>query len=160
MLKGIEVKNADKLKALLSEVMVRNRRSNVDVKFTQRKANTIIVELSNREQQLYADISRLIRSYYLEQHPVFSRFQMKNLQEQMGSSFSAITGTLQKLAVNQGLEPELQWTIQDYCERALEIAKDESMQSEKLQELTGILSSFGDKMLIFNYWKINIKWTG
>ncbi|MEX2459838.1 MAG: DEAD/DEAH box helicase [Paenibacillaceae bacterium] len=37
---GIEAKNVNKLKGLLSEVMIRNRRSNVDVKFTKRSAHT------------------------------------------------------------------------------------------------------------------------
>lgn len=61
---GMEVKNADKLKTLLSEVMIRNRRSTVDVKFTKRTAVTRTVPLSEPERQLYTDLSRFIRSHY------------------------------------------------------------------------------------------------
>jgi len=150
---GIEVKNVDKLKLLLSEVMIRNRRSNVDIKFTQRKANTRIIELSAREQQLYIDLSMFVRTHYMNHHPVFSRFMLKSLQEQMGSTFSALTGTLEKLAENGGLTPDLQEVLRGYFERSLDIAAAENQESKKIDELARIIAAFGDKMLVFTKYR-------
>lgn len=146
---GIEVKNADKLKSLLSEVMIRNRRSHVDVKFTKRKAYTRTVRLSPAEQALYAELSRFIRSHYEENHPVFSRFLLKNLQEQMGSAFSALARSLEKLKHHEGLDPAERRRVLEFYERAEEIARREFADSAKMRELTGILADFRDKMIVF-----------
>jgi len=157
---GIEVKNADKLKLLLSEVMIRNRRSNVDVKFTQRKASTRIIEPSPRERQLYVDLSAFVRTHYMNNHPVFSRFMLKSLQEQMGSTFASLTGTLEKLAGNEGLTPDLQEVVRGYHERALAIAAAESRESRKIDELARIVAAFGDKMLIFTKYRTTLELIG
>lgn len=150
---GIEVKNADKLKTLLSEVMIRNRRSNVDVRFTKRTAYTKTVQLSEPEQRLYADLSRFIRRHYMDHHPVFSRFMLKNMQEQMGSTFSSLTGLLQKLSVHIDLSSEHQAAFLEYSERATEIARKEPRESVKINELCDIISAFQDKMIVFTKYR-------
>jgi SNF2 family DNA or RNA helicase len=150
---GIEVKNADKLKALLSEVMIRNRRSNVDVLFTKRKAYTKTVQLSEPEKRLYSDLSSFIRKHYLDNHPVFSRFMLKSMQEQMGSTFTSLTASLQKLSIHKELSFEQQTIVKDYCERAVLIAREEHAQSAKIAELCEIVSSFRDKILVFTKYR-------
>ncbi|WP_235801560.1 DEAD/DEAH box helicase [Heyndrickxia acidiproducens] len=94
---GIEVKNAETLKGLLGDVMIRNKRSNVDVQFTKRKAFTQMIELPVPQQKLYEEISTFIRNQYQEKRPEISHFQLKSLQEQMGSTFTAILGSLHNL---------------------------------------------------------------
>lgn len=150
---GIEVKNADKLKALLAEVMIRNRRSNVDVLFTKRKAYTKTVRLSEQEQRLYAELSGFIRKHYMDNHPVFSRFMLKSMQEQMGSTFTSLTASLQKLSAHKELNAKQQTILQDYCERAELIAREEHAQSAKIAELCDIVSSFKDKMIVFTKYR-------
>lgn len=150
---GIEVKNADKLKALLSEVMIRNRRSNVDVLFTKRNAYTKTVQLSEPERRLYAELSGFIRMHYMDNHPLFSRFMLKSMQEQMGSTFTSLTGSLLKLSVNRELNSEQQKILKDYCERAQLIAREEHAQSAKIAELCEIITSFRDKMLVFTKYR-------
>lgn len=150
---GIEVKNADKLKALLAEVMIRNRRSNVDVKFTQRKANTTLIELTQDELTLYRDISRFVRRHYLNQHPVFSRFLLKNMQEQMGSAFTALSGSLKKLAEDERLGPDIRQEMRDYYERSLAISRNEAESSKKIDKLAEIIRKFGDKILVFTKYR-------
>jgi SNF2 family DNA or RNA helicase len=150
---GIEVKNADKLKSLLAEVMIRNRRSNVDVKFTKRKAYTKIVTLSDAEWALYLQLSHFIRAHYEDKHPVFSRFLLKNMQEKIGSTFAALARSLQNLAEHDGLQLEEKRTILNFYHQSEEIARQEGMNSSKIQELFNILTHFQDKMLVFTKYR-------
>jgi SNF2 family DNA or RNA helicase len=150
---GIEVKNADKLKSLLSEVMIRNRRSNVDVRFTKRKATTRTVQMSDLERSLYTDLSQFIREHYLANHPLFSRFMLKSMQEQMGSSFASLLGSLRKLTAHKELNSDQRRLLNEYCERAEAIVRMEPIQSAKMNELYDIISSFPDKMLVFTKYR-------
>src|SRR5439155_2569953 len=56
-------RNVDELHALLGEVMVRNRRSTVGLRFTRRWARTDRVALLPDEQQLYMDVTELVRRH-------------------------------------------------------------------------------------------------
>lgn len=58
---GLEAKNVDSLRALLADVMIRNKRSDVDIKFTKRFAVTYNLSLNEEELLLYNNISRFIR---------------------------------------------------------------------------------------------------
>lgn len=59
--KGMEVKNVNQLKDLVAGVMIRNRRSDIDIKFTRRFASTHTISLLKEELDLYSDISSFIR---------------------------------------------------------------------------------------------------
>ncbi|MBX4259214.1 hypothetical protein KTC96_12835 [Clostridium estertheticum] len=101
---GIEAKNVDRLRSLLSGVMIRNKRSDVEIKFTKRTAITYSVNLVKEEVQLYDDISMFIREKYISEHnSVLTRFMLKNLQEQMESSIYAAIPTLKKYAEDERL---------------------------------------------------------
>lgn len=150
---GIEVKNADKLKDLLADVMIRNKRSNVDVLFTKRKAETRTVELPQAERDLYDDISTFIRAKYREQHPVLSRFQLKHLQEQMGSTTSTLLRSLAKLASNEKLGAFDRKAMQRFLEKTERLVGEETGNHPKLKQLVSILSEFNDKMLVFTKYK-------
>ncbi|MET1250126.1 SNF2-related protein [Sporolactobacillus sp. STCC-11] len=150
---GIEVKNSDRLKDLLSDVMIRNKRSNVDVRFTKRKAYTATVELPHAQHELYDDLSTFIRNKYREQSPSISRFQLKNLQEQMGSAFTSMLPTLERLAENPKLSVFDRKALAKFVERARMIMAEEDNQNPKIQQLLEILSRFGDKMIVFTKYK-------
>lgn len=150
---GIEAKNVDKLKGLLSEVMIRNKRNNVDVTFTKRQAYTKTVSLLDHERELYDDISTFIRNKYREEQPVLGRFQLKSLQEQMGSTFQSSSRSLDRLAGHDKLPPFDRKALQRFSERARELANQEAESSPKMRQLTTILSDFNDKMLVFTKYK-------
>jgi SNF2 family DNA or RNA helicase len=150
---GIEAKNVDKLKGLLAEVMIRNKRSNVDVQFTKRKANTTIVDLPNAEQSLYEDISTFIRNKNREATPSISKFQLKNLQEQMGSTYASMSQTLITLTKSDKLTVFDQKALERFSKRAQDIANREAEQNPKVEKLISILKDFNDKMLIFTKYK-------
>ena len=48
----MEPKNVEKLRTLIADVMIRNKRSDVDIKFTKRYAKTIEVNLSPIEKTI------------------------------------------------------------------------------------------------------------
>src|SRR5438270_12167892 len=56
-------KNVDELHRLLSEVMVRNRRSTVGLQFTRRWARTTHVAPNPLEQALYVDVAGFVREH-------------------------------------------------------------------------------------------------
>lgn len=146
---GIEVKNADVLKNLLADVMIRNKRSNVNVTFTKRFAYTRTVSLSEQEKALYDDMSTFIRHHYKEQHPVYNRFLLKNLQEQIGSSTLAIIPSLERLHSNEKLSEFDRKAMKRFLDRTYTIAQNESKTNAKMEELVSILTEFKDKMIVF-----------
>lgn len=146
---GIEAKNVDRLKSLLADVMIRNKRSNVDVTFTKRTAYTRAVELPEQEKSLYDDLSIFIRNKYKIQDPVLNRFRLKNLQEQMGSAVTSIIPSLEGLAVNEKLTEFDRKAMKRFLDKANEIASNEQKQNTKAEELVSILTEFKDKMIVF-----------
>src|SRR5208337_635734 len=54
-------KNVDELHSLLSEVMIRNRRSTVGLQFTRRYARTESVALAPDERALYESVAAMVR---------------------------------------------------------------------------------------------------
>ena len=55
-------KNPQELKELLSQVMVRNRRDEGTVQFTQRIVHPIIVSLTSKEHELYNRVTQFVRA--------------------------------------------------------------------------------------------------
>lgn len=150
---GIEVKNAGKLKNLLADVMIRNKRSNVDVQFTKRHAFTKTIELPKGQLKLYEDISTYIRNNYSKEKATLSRFQLKNLQEQMGSSFHSTLMSLNGLLKNDKLTEFDRAILESFRERAETFAFAEKEGSAKAARLLEIVKQFNDKMIIFTKFK-------
>lgn len=146
---GLEVKNVDRLKRLLADVMIRNKRSNVDVQFTKRKAQTTTVPLSALEQELYTELSTFVRRKYHDEQSGMTRLQLKVLQEQMGSSFYTLASSLQKQMNNEKLNEIDRQTMKRFYEQARHIAQSEATTNAKVRELLTLLSETKDKVLIF-----------
>ncbi|MFD1037313.1 DEAD/DEAH box helicase [Virgibacillus byunsanensis] len=146
---GIEAKNVERLKNLLADVMIRNKRSNVDVTFTKRTAHTRTVEISKREKALYENFSTFVRNKYKEQHPILNRFRLKNLQEQAGSTITALIPSLERLAANEKLSEYDQKTMKRFLNDAYEIILNKDEVHAKAEELVSILTEFNDKMIVF-----------
>ncbi|MFD1361909.1 DEAD/DEAH box helicase [Lentibacillus salinarum] len=146
---GIEAKNVDRLKGLLADVMVRNKRNNVDVTFTKRTAYTRTVTTPPREKALYDNLSTFIRNNYERQHSVLNRFRLKNLQEQIGSTITAIIPSLERLATNEKLAAFEQKTLQRFLDEARALAGNDTAGHEKAKEVAAILQEFDGKMIVF-----------
>lgn len=150
---GLEAKNVNRLKDLLKGVMVRNKRSDVDIKFTKRNALTINTILNKEEKSLYDDISNFVRKQYNKNSKVLTKFILKNLQEQMGSSFVTLVPTLEKILKNENLNLEEKTNVYEFYQRAKTIAESESINNNKITKLLQIIQEFRDKVIIFTKYR-------
>ncbi|SHH52108.1 DEAD/DEAH box helicase [Clostridium grantii] len=155
---GIEAKNVDRLRSLLSGVMIRNKRSDVDIKFTKRKAITYSLNLSVEEQKLYDEISNYIRKIYFSNTPsTLTKFMLKKLQEQMGSSIHSAVSTLDKYSENETLSKKDKEIFKDFSNRAHNILLNEDYSNSKINQVHKIITELNDKVLIFTKYKATQK---
>jgi SNF2 family DNA or RNA helicase len=170
-------RNVDELHRLLSEVMVRNRRSTVGLQFTRRWARTERVTMTTGEQELYETAAAFVRRHL--QGPALSersqipqggmkieeglsddrqseicnqkslsRMALLSLQMALGSSSQAAAGTLGRLAENTGLPGATRSLLSDLAGRARA-----QTDSAKVNRLLEILREFPDKMVIFTQFR-------
>ena len=95
-------RNADRLRSLLSEVMVRNTRSVVDVRLPPRIAASVVAPPSPQEEQLYRLVSDFVSRRYSAAGRRAAAFGLQFLQRQAGSSVHAL-----RQAVARALAEEL-----------------------------------------------------
>lgn len=88
--------NHEELQSLLNEVMIRNRRSDVDIKFPDRVVQTVSFELSKKEMELYEELEKFIRAHY----STGVMLVLMILQRVATSSSFAITSTLKRMLYN------------------------------------------------------------
>lgn len=133
-------KNTEALRTLLREVMIRNTRVSAKVPLPRRIARTLSIEASEEEQRLYHLVSEWIRDVHRGKG--VSRMILSLLQRQAGSSFQAVSVTLQKF------ESEVASNFRD---RLSEIKETFPClkESSKLLALERVLSHTKDKCLIF-----------
>ncbi len=143
-------RNVPELHQLLSEVMVRNRRSTVGLQFTRRWARTEQVTLLPDEQELYASATRFARARLRskESKAGLSRMALLALQMAVGSSSAAAAGTLERLA-EQG---ELPLSDRSFLAERAAYARRLN-QSAKAERLLRLLVEFGDKMVVFTQFR-------
>ena len=146
---GLEVKNNDKLKELLAGAMIRNRRSDIDVKFTKRFAKTLTLPAPPGERILYDSLSGFVREEYGA--GLLPRLTLKNLQEQMGSSVCAAARSIRHILDNNVLDSAQAARLEKLYAEADKLA---ARESPKLRELRGIIRDFGDKLLIFTKYRV------
>ena len=152
-------KNIGELHGLLSEVMVRNRRSTVGLRFTRRWARTERVELSCEERSLYEEVAELVRAGLRpaaspsadagKPTPAggsfrFHRMTLLALQTAMGSSPQAAAGTLARMAEQSRVPSDVRERV-----RHLSNACRELHQHGKTRRLLELLDEFPDKMVVF-----------
>ncbi len=136
-------RHVDELHALLSEVMIRNRRSTVGLQFTRRWARTISLPLAPAEQSLYRDVTEFVRDHLRAAQArkeekekakkkgagsdaadmakpggSINRMALLSLQMAMGSSSRAAAGTLAKVAETPKLDESDRARLVDLAGRA------------------------------------------
>jgi SNF2 family DNA or RNA helicase len=143
-------RNVDELHRLLSEVMVRNRRSTVGLQFTRRWARTTYVQPSPAEQQLYEAVADFVRRHLRASggKAALTRMALIALQMALGSSSRAASRTLQRLAETPGLGPADREALAGLSEQA-------GRQSDhaKVDQLLKILQEYPDKMVVFTQFR-------
>jgi SNF2 family DNA or RNA helicase len=143
-------RNVDQLHELLSEVMVRNRRSTVGLHFTRRWARTECLPLGAEERALYEDVTRFVRRHLRnsEQRAGLNRMVMISLQMALGSSSQAAGGTLSRLAE----QPRLAEGEREELARLAGRARGQ-VGSSKADRLLELLRELADKTVIFTQFR-------
>ena len=153
----MEPKNVEKLRTLVADVMVRNKRSDVDIKFTKRYAKTIEVRLSPIEKKFYDLISDFVRDNYNQGEKGMSQFTLKIIQEELGSSVYSVMPTLEKLLNNESISIKSRKSIEGFMDIAKEIADRKYEENTKGKELIKIINDFGDKVIVFTKYKTTVE---
>jgi SNF2 family DNA or RNA helicase len=145
-------RNVDELHSLLSEVMVRNRRSTVGLQFTRRWARTECLQPAPQEQDLYRDVTGFVRSRLrtdkTKESGALNRMALVTLQMALGSSSRAAAGTLRKIAEHPKLPASDRGQLTDLAARAAGLEG-----GAKVDRLLGLVDEFRDKMVIFTQFR-------
>lgn len=141
----LQPRNTEELKKLVREVMVRNRRSETGVITSRRRAEVVEVAPSPEEALFYRRLTSFIREHYgRETAKSTSRFVLKTLQREAGSSMEAVLPTLHKLAAGEGYPPD--WREMFF---SLVAQARETPRQAKAVALLRILAGIGAKTVVF-----------
>ncbi|HMC65372.1 MAG TPA: DEAD/DEAH box helicase, partial [Gemmataceae bacterium] len=132
-------RNVDELHRLLSEVMVRNRRSTVGLQFTRRWVRTERVTMTPAEHDLYGAAADFVRQHLRsgDSPGPLARIALLSLQMALGSSSQAAAGTLARLVENPSLPKEIHEPLVELAQRARA-----QTESAKVNRLLDILREF------------------
>lgn len=138
-------KNEAQLKSLLSTVMVRNRRSDVNIQFPARKSAIYHLALTDKERELYDGVSDYIRREFKAQtlHQ-FHLLSLTTLQKELCSSSRAVKATLEKIASRESYPEAARARLGAFIALASEIT-----HNRKIEALLEILTQYPGKFLIF-----------
>jgi len=143
-------KNVDELHTLLSEVMIRNRRSTVGLQFTRRYARTESVALAADERALYESVAAMVRAELNAQTKSsgIHRMTLITLQMALGSSAAAAGSMLENLLDKPIMPAERRQAL-------LELSRQASLhdQSSKADRLLGLMDEFPDKLVVFTQFR-------
>ena len=113
-------KNQEELQSLLKEVMIRNRRKDIDIKFPDRIVpDPVAFELSKEEMDLYNELEKFIRAHY----SAGVALVLMILQRVATSSTFAIANTLAKMIKSQTENKPFKLDEGDY-EEGVELEKE------------------------------------
>jgi SNF2 family DNA or RNA helicase len=91
---GAQVKRGDELQEKLNRVMIRNRREETAIDFTNREVHTNVFEPSRDERALYDAVTDHVRSHYSSQDA--RHLVLFTLQKEVVSSPYAVAGTVDR----------------------------------------------------------------
>ncbi len=142
-------KNTASLRRLLNDVMIRNRRSKVDISFPKRRAAIYHLTLSEPEWQLYADVTDYIRRRFQDADSnKYLRLTLLTLQRELSSSPQALAATLRKMVVDIAHTDRTRDELRHFLELAESIPV-----GRKLSAVREILQKFPGKFLIFTEYR-------
>ncbi|NMA99939.1 MAG: DEAD/DEAH box helicase [Firmicutes bacterium] len=138
-------KNPLELRELLDQVMIRNRRDEGTVQFTQRIVHPIIVSLTPKEREIYEQVTNFVKDSG-KRTGLQNILPLITLQREVCSSFLATALTLEKMMAN--MQPE-------DLERAASLLKSlaQVKQNSKCDALEKLVAQLDDKIIIFTEYK-------
>ncbi|HAP93805.1 MAG TPA: helicase SNF2 [Desulfotomaculum sp.] len=144
----LKPKNAQALKQLVREIMVRNRRSETGVIVSRRRAEIVELALSSEEMAFYQHLSTFVREHYTSGKRgaagAVNQFTLKTLQREIGSSIEAVIPTLEKIAVNPDYTEPQRRLFHALAGQARHVP-----HRKKAEVLLQLLTKIPDKVIIF-----------
>jgi len=146
--KSRSIEDHKHLKELVNKVMIRNRRDDTGIEWTKRKVETVPIEFSETEQELYDSISA-----YRSNLSGFasSMFSILTLQREACSSREAVYFTLKKM---------LEKKNEDGCaavpeDMVMELMKkvEQVTQNSKAEKAVELIKQIDDKVIIFTEYR-------
>lgn len=146
-------KNSLKLREMLSEIMIRHRRTDTLIKFPQRFVHTESVVLNDDEMALYNELTEFIRRRYFtlptHNNPRgINRLTLILLQKLMGSSPQALTRALAKMIASNYYKDEF-----DHSLKKLHHMAEQVGMSRKTQVLLELMRNMDEKVIIFTQFR-------
>ena len=134
------------LKELVNKVMIRNRRADTGIEWTKRQVETIPIEFSPAEKDLYESISILKNEGDWAQTSAFS---VMTLQREACSSREAVFYTLKNMLQKKedptpGFEEQIQFLINKV---------EAVQQNSKAEKALELIQQVNDKVIIFTEYR-------
>lgn len=133
-------RNPRELKAILSQVMVRNKRRDTHLQFPARQVALIPLYLSPGEKELYEELTGVLRrEYWHRRYTKANILPLLTLQREVCSSSHALRQTLERME-EDALGPGL---------RHLRYLAESVRENTKAGILEGLMPKINDKTIIF-----------
>ncbi|KAB2338497.1 DEAD/DEAH box helicase [Cytobacillus depressus] len=134
------------LKELVNKVMIRNRRADTGIEWTKRKVETIVIDFSKEERELYDAVTSLRKDGDWTNS---SQFSVMTLQREACSSRESVFFTLKNMLERQE-NPSVAFQEQiQFLTRKVEAVQKNS-KAEKAIEL---IKQINDKVIIFTEYR-------
>jgi SNF2 family DNA or RNA helicase len=132
------------LKELVNKVMIRNRRADTGIEWTKRKVETIPIDITNAERELYDAVTALKGDWMQA-----GSFSVMTLQREVCSSREAVYHTLKNMLKkqenpSQAYKDQIQYLI----------SKVEAVQkNSKAEKALELIQNINDKVIIFTEYR-------
>ena len=141
-------KETERLKSLLAQVVVRNRRGRGTVEFTSRRVESVSIDLSPEERRLYDEVTRFVREEFRRlKGGAGNVLPLITLQREVCSSAIAAAVTLEKMMF-QAESPELSARLAAL--RDLALATQTNSKADFLERL---IRETDDKVIVFTEYR-------
>lgn len=142
-------KNPQELRSAVGEVMVRNRRQDGGVEFTERVVEAVPLSLSQEEQRFYDLVSEFVRGEYVRRRESHrSVLSLITLQREICSSSYAAMCTLETMLKDKRMGTDEQVKLRELYHVA------EAVPSyTKVNKVIELVRDIGDKVIIFTEYR-------
>lgn len=138
------LENDEHLKELVKKVMVRNRRKDTGIDWTKRKIETVMVDFTKEEREVY----QLIHELKNVSDDFQSAFSLITLQREMCSSKEAVFYTLKKALKKYEENQDLQEAITEIVQKLVRL--EINSKAEKVYE---IIEKTNEKVIVFTEYR-------
>jgi len=143
-----QAKNNVQLRGEIGKVMIRNKRSDGGVHFTSRRVQSVPIELSKEELDLYDGVTRFVREQYHSGSGGFNSLALITLQREVCSSKEASFMTLYNMHQRLPEGSELRQQIMELVELIKRIETH-----SKAAKTVELIQNINDKVIIFTEYR-------